>query len=188
MKDTTLGVYFKGMQGHDMEVTGDIKEAAQFPSIRVEQVLKELAEIPNDMVWESEALPAERTKVFAYRGLIGIKSTWDAEGLINDPTADGQLGFVIDASHVDISEEALGLLKKIKKSSDDIGDVMAYKAQDGMTIFAWMGGIQRVLTNQHEADNEYDPSTLTTTEVEIPEDFKEYVDNSWAELGPLVIV
>ena len=53
-----------------------------------------------------------RTKVFAYKGWVDIQSDVNAEGLLNKPLDKGQLGFVLNASFVDISPEALELLKK----------------------------------------------------------------------------
>lgn len=81
-----------------------------------------------------------RTKVFAHKHFIGIESSFEAEGLLNDPSQQNQLGFVVDADFCDIQPEALELLKKIPKSQDDIGDVDVFKAEDGKVIFSWLGG------------------------------------------------
>jgi len=79
-----------------------------------------------------------RTQVFAYRGIVGIQSSCDAEGLLNKPKEKGQLGFVVDASYVDISSEALDLIKKVKKSCDCIGDIDVYKSSNCI-VFSWLG-------------------------------------------------
>lgn len=122
-----------------------------------------------------------RTKVFAYKGYIGIMSDMDTEGLINDPAQPGQMGFVLNANFVDISPEALELLKQIPKSGDDIGDVDVFKADDDTIVFAFFGGPLRVLNPNNtniSGSSEYDPSLLTPTEgVEVDESFKDYIDS-----------
>jgi hypothetical protein len=118
-----------------------------------------------------------RTTVFAYKKVIGIQSDVKAEGLINDPTQPGQLGFIINAKFVDISPEALILLKKIKKSRDAIGDVMADSFGEEVT-FSFLGGPLGFLSRKSEADRDYKPNLLSSTEgVIIPDNFKEFIDN-----------
>ena len=62
-----------------------------------------------------------KTTIFAYKGIIGIQSSPDAEGLIAKP-GNGNLGCVIDAASVEIQKEALDLLLKIPKGRDGLGD------------------------------------------------------------------
>ena len=121
-----------------------------------------------------------RTKVYAYRGIIGVESDPKAEGLLNDPTKPGQLGYVVDAKFVDVSKQALALLKTIPKSRDDIGDMDVYAADSGMVVFCWLGG-SRVMLNPASGisgSSTYDPSLLkaTTTKVKIDPNFLTAVD------------
>lgn len=120
-----------------------------------------------------------RTKVFAHKGVLGILSDVKAEGLFNDPTQRGQLGFVVDAAFVDVSPEALEILKGIPKSHDAIGDVDVYKADDGKVVFSWMGPDHYVLVPGSGASGSrtYDPSLITPVEgVEIDPEFINMVD------------
>jgi hypothetical protein len=118
-----------------------------------------------------------RTKVFAYKGVVGVESSYKAEGLINHPAEPGQLGFVVDANFVDISKEALDILKTIKRSSDDIGDIDIFAAKD-IVCFCWTGSCKQVIKPDYfEGSNTYDPSLITRTcEVEVPEEFKTFID------------
>lgn len=123
-----------------------------------------------------------RTKIFQYKGILGIESSFDTEGLINNPKAPGQLGFVLDASFVDISKEALEVLKKIPKSGDDIGDVDVFKSNKGV-VFAWLGGPLRLINpSSATGSNSYNPSLLESVskivENEPPIEFKKVVDKS----------
>lgn len=115
-----------------------------------------------------------RTQVFTYNGWIGIKSDIKAEGLLNDPMKSGQLGFVVDANFVDISPEVLELLKKIKTSNDDIGDVDIFKSErSSKIIFCWLGGPLKMFKPELvTGSNNYDASLITETkEIEIDPEF-----------------
>jgi hypothetical protein len=83
-----------------------------------------------------------RTQIFAHKGMIGIVSDYKAEGLVNDPSS--QLGFVLKAEFVDVQPAALELLKTIKKSGDDIGDVDIHASDIG-PIINWLGGPWKVV-------------------------------------------
>ena len=105
-----------------------------------------------------------RTKVFAYKGVIGIESSVDAEGLLNKPLESGQLGFVLNSKCVDISKEALELLKKVKPSGDDIGDVDIFKADDNRIIFCWLGRNKKEFKPEDATgSSEYNPSLIKKT-------------------------
>jgi hypothetical protein len=107
-----------------------------------------------------------RTQVFAHKGVVGIQSDFGADGLLNDPSKPGQMGFVVDAAHEDIHPDALEVLKKVNKSADDIGDVDVFKTDDGRVIFAWMGGPLAIIRSDsgQTGSNSYDPSLLTANE------------------------
>ena len=119
-----------------------------------------------------------KTQVFSHKGIIGIQSDYKAEGLINDPTQPGQLGFVVDADQVEIQPEALELLKKVKRSGDDIGDVDVFSADGGKVVFAWLGGPMRAMDpNEVEGSSTYDAGLLKSTEgVTPPQDFIDFVN------------
>jgi hypothetical protein len=104
-----------------------------------------------------------RTQVFSYKGWVGIQSDVTAEGLLNKPLDKGQLGFVIDAAFVDISPEALDLLKQVKKSGDCIGDVDIIKSRDKV-LFLWLGSpLKMFKPEQVTGSKEYDASLITET-------------------------
>ena len=119
-----------------------------------------------------------RTQVFAYKGYVGIESDFNAEGLINNPAGDGQLGFVVDAAFVDIHPDALEILKKIPKSHDDIGDVDVFRAGPHI-VFAWLGGNLKVLDLKQDisGSNSYEPELLKSNpDVQTPQKFIEFID------------
>ena len=119
-----------------------------------------------------------RTQVFAHKGIVGIQSDPKAEGLLNDPMLPGQLGFVVDAKFVDIQPEALELLKQIKQSGDDIGEIDVYESEVGV-IFSWLGGPLKA-SNPLEitGSNCYDASLLKANDTVVPpKEFVEFIDS-----------
>lgn len=120
-----------------------------------------------------------RTQVFAHKGIIGISSDPKADGLLNDPTQPGQLGFVVSAEHVDVSREAYDLLQTVKKSRDCIGDVDIFQSEKGI-IFSWMGGSKRMLNPQTaEGSKDYAPKLMAQyvrDDMNTPQEFIEAVE------------
>lgn len=68
------------------------------------------------------------------------------------PIGGSRIGCVIanTKKHLQVSEEALELLGKIKRCRDDIGDVDWFESGD-MKVFAWLGPTTR-LVNPAEAE------------------------------------
>lgn len=118
-----------------------------------------------------------RTQVFAYKGAIGIVSDTKAEGLLNKPMEPGQLGFVVDASFVDVSAEALELLKTVPGSSDDLGEVDVFEAH-GKIIFSWLGGPWKMFRPADISSSSiYEPTLLKAcVDVVVPQDFIDFID------------
>jgi hypothetical protein len=120
-----------------------------------------------------------KTNVFAYKGFIGIESSPEAEGLMNDPTHPRELGFILDAAHVNFSPEAVEELKKVKKSGDDLGEIDIFEASEGRVIFGWLGGPLKAFKPELiEGSKSYDASLIKASEkpVAIPVEFKEFID------------
>lgn len=130
-------------------------------------------------------------RVFGYKGYIGITGFSDSvdfsnddpltlsdltPALINNPLADGQLGFVCRMEQCEFNQEAIDILKTVKKSGDCIGDVDIFDSSDG-AVFSWLGGPTTVIGPDSEGSSTYNPSLLPeAVEVGAPEGFKEYVD------------
>jgi hypothetical protein len=62
------------------------------------------------------------------------------------PAGGSTLGCILKdtSKYLGMSKEAFELLKTIKKSCDDIGDVMAWKKED-THFFGWLGGIKNLI-------------------------------------------
>jgi len=119
-----------------------------------------------------------RTIIFCHKGIVGIQSSPKAEGLLNKPLDKGQLGFVVDASYVDVQPEALELLKKVPGSGDDLGEVDVFKSSDGVTALSWLGGpLKAFKPDEITSSNDYQVNLLTPCEnVETPQSFIDFVE------------
>ncbi len=119
-----------------------------------------------------------KVKVFSYKGFVGISSSPESEGIIAHP-GNGNLGVVCNAKDVEISEEALELLKKVKKGNDDLGDIDVFKSSDGMIVFSWLGGYLRVLRpDSVEGSRDTNMGLLSSTPgVEPEKGFIDYIDS-----------
>lgn len=118
-----------------------------------------------------------RTKIFSYRGIVGIKSDPKAEGLVNDPDGPNQMGYVLDASHIDVSQEALDILKNIKKGTSSFAEIDVFKDNSGRVILGFFGGpLVMIHPTETEASRDYEPTLLDGVAKlvpnEPPEDFR----------------
>ena len=122
-----------------------------------------------------------RTKIFAYKGIIGIESDYKAEGLINDPASVGQLGFLVNPKFIDISKEAFALLKKVKKGTDSLGDIDIFKSGKDIN-FGWLGGSLNIIDKNSIGSRDYDVNLLNKiiniVPNEPPKQFKVYIDEA----------
>lgn len=121
-----------------------------------------------------------KAQLHEYRGWVAIVGDKKLDGLLNDPTAPGQLGFVLDAKEVEASEEALEVLRKVKRSGDDIGEVDVYRQDNGKVILSWLGGPRRPINPEiHTGSNSYDATLLDGVVTIIPnsppDDFTAFV-------------
>lgn len=117
------------------------------------------------------------TKVFIYKGVIGIQSSEDSEALITKP-GNGNLGCICDASKVQISHDALDALRKIRKGKDGLGEIEVFYGTDTV-IFGWLGGYLKAFKPEEiETSRDYDPSLLTSVDgVETPQEFKDFINS-----------
>lgn len=125
-----------------------------------------------------------RTQIFYYKGYVGVQSSLDAEGLLNNPAEPGHLGFIVDAEYVDIQPEALDEILKLEKSDDDIGNFDVKKVNE-KTWIMWLGYELAVFdfNNKSIYGSRYlDTSTLKSNpEVKPSNEFINYIDNSILE-------
>jgi hypothetical protein len=118
-----------------------------------------------------------RTTIFAYKGFVGIQSHPEAEYIVAK-TGNGNLGVVVDARGVDVSPEALELLKQVPKSRDDIGEFDVFQSGE-LVIIGWLGGYKRGFRPEYiTGSSSYNPDLLKPVDgVEVPEDFKQNINN-----------
>lgn len=119
-----------------------------------------------------------RTKIFTHKGILGIESSYKAEGLLNNPKAEGQLGFAIDSNYVDIQPEALRLMNQIKPGSDEDGKLSVFETDSNIFVIAWVGDAHMSFDPLKIVGcSSYDPMLLErTVDFKTPKDFVRYVE------------
>ncbi len=92
-----------------------------------------------------------KVKVVAYRDRIIIVPDQPENNIGKDfrwyPTGDTRLGCVIGDTKINlgVSEEALALMKTIKRGHDAIGDIDWWGCDDETYAFSWWGPIYRII-------------------------------------------
>ena len=124
--------------------------------------------------------------IFAYKGYVGCSVNLIVkdnvviapEGVINNLNESSQLGVVVDAKYAKVSQEAINLLKSVKPAPSGIGTFSCFKDLDENVIFAWIGSPKMAEKINEDTwiarDSNFD--LLTPSQIEVPEDFKDYVE------------
>ncbi len=125
------------------------------------------------------------TKIFVYKGWIGIQSSEKVEGLIAKP-GNGNIGVVVNTAHCEITPEAKNAFKSAGKEGGSFAPYMltthAGAGKDhGKSSFGWLGGyLNAGKTSQIKLGRDCDKDVLNdmieVKDMEIPRAFKEFVD------------
>jgi hypothetical protein len=121
-----------------------------------------------------------RTKIFAYKGVVGAETDLDNGKFINNPKSSGQLGCVIDTKEVDITKEAKELLKNARREGGSFAAIMLTKHTGGGSSVGLFGFWKHLFAGEDLCiGRDCDTSVLNDcneTEIEIPANFIEVVD------------
>jgi hypothetical protein len=80
--------------------------------------------------------------IHTYKGYLVISGPVDLKHKDWVPAGDGKIGCVLlhSGKHLEISETALKVLRKVRKCRDAIGDFMWWGSNNDGWCFAWLGG------------------------------------------------
>jgi len=122
-----------------------------------------------------------RTQIFAYRGVIGALTDLNEGKFINDPKSEGQLGCVIHTSEIDITKEAKELIKNAPREGGSFAPIMLTKHADGSGSSIGLMGFWKHAFAGEDLCIGRDCKTevledCTEVEMEVPVDFKQFVD------------
>ena len=90
----------------------------------------------------------QHARITAHRGILVVELLPDQEnGEATSANKLRNLATVIHDTgrHLGVSEEALALLKMVKRGLDAIGDFAWFSSDDGRDHFAWLGGPKRLV-------------------------------------------
>jgi len=97
-------------------------------------------------------------KVLSHKGKLYFIPT-DHQPTSNfHPTGGNNMGCVTSDSKkfLQVSQEALDLMRKIKKNHDAIGDISWWRCADGTYAFSWFGAIFRIVDpDDAECDRDF---------------------------------
>lgn len=89
-----------------------------------------------------------KVKITAYKDRLIIEAI-DPENPHDrwTPNGPGKIGSVIGdtKTNLGISNQAYALLKRIRRSRDDIGDIDWFACDDGTYAFAWLGSFKKIV-------------------------------------------
>ena len=87
-----------------------------------------------------------KVKVTSHEGFLVIETIKPKEDKNFIPVGGSRIGSVLvnTGKYLGMSNEAFALMKTIKKSGDDIGDVDTWESDRGQCI-AWMGPLKRLV-------------------------------------------
>ena len=125
--------------------------------------------------------------ITAYKGLIvcELLAEKSIDGAVTTSLDNpGCIGQVIHntAENLGVSEEALALLKAVKRGHDDLGDIDWFDTSDGKASFGWLGGPYAIKDPVRcEGSSSYKISNFVTIPNDVPEGAKNAIDNGAAD-------
>lgn len=123
---------------------------------------------------------APRVQIFAYKGYVGISGDMFSPGILSDREFVQNMGIIADLNEVQVSPEAIELLKTIKVNEHEVGDVDVLPTFDGDgAIIAIQGGYDRVIVPSEAecgTDTNWDLLKPYDGEIQIPEMFRDLVE------------
>lgn len=120
-----------------------------------------------------------KTKIFAYKGILGAETDLKKGKFLNKPLEVGQLGCIISTSEVKITKEAIELLKKAPREGGSFAPIMLTKHSDGESSISLMGFHKHLFEGEDLCIGKIcDTSILENCSklLKIPQDFINYID------------
>jgi hypothetical protein len=123
-----------------------------------------------------------KTKIFAYKGVVGAESDLKNGKFMNDPYSPGQLGLVINANEVEISKEAKDLIRKAPREGGSFAPIMLSEHGNGTTSIGLMGFWKHIFSGEDLCiSRDCDLSALDkckTVENNPPKEFVNLIDKN----------
>ena len=128
-----------------------------------------------------------KTKIFTFEGHLGAETDLRDGKFLNDPMAAGQLGCVISTSEIQITQEAIDLIKKAPREGGSFAEIMLTPKHDGAIVdkneksaIGLMGFGKMYFGTGFKISRDCDTDILNDCEIvemEVPDDFKEFITN-----------
>lgn len=133
---------------------------------------------------------------FGYRGFVGCHGFKDnldpdslpeglplkrehlSDALFNNPFDQENPEYILDLTKCHFNQEAINVLKSIKRTDDDEGEIDVFNHAD-LKVISWVGQVLKLINSESKAPKSYDVSVLDSIvpeELEIPDGLKEFID------------
>jgi hypothetical protein len=128
--------------------------------------------------------PTMYARVTAYKNILVIEWLTETsdDNVVTPYDKPGNLGYVCnDTNLIGVSDEAYQILKnQIKRSSDAIGEIDAFRCDDGRYAFATLGGKYSLVDPKHAAGSRTyecpDRGSFQVIDNESPQGAREAID------------
>jgi hypothetical protein len=123
-----------------------------------------------------------KTKIFAYKNNLGAITDMENGVFLNRPLDPGQLGCVVPSTEVEITREAVSLIRNAHRSGGSFADIMLTRHAVGTgSSIGLIGCGLHHFGSDFEISRTCDLSVLddmTITEDEAPESYREFIDSN----------
>jgi hypothetical protein len=126
-----------------------------------------------------------KTKIFTYKGWLGVESSEKAEGIIAKPEG-GNLGVVVKTDCCEITPEAKQVFKNAGREGGSFAPFMltthvGQGTAHGKSSFGWLGGYLNAdefanIKLGRDCDKKAIDDMIEVSNMTIPEEFKKFVD------------
>lgn len=126
-----------------------------------------------------------KVKLTTYRGMLVIEAL-DPEKPHPDwvPSGKGKIGCLINGTKtaLGVSDEALAMLRKVKRNTSAIGDVMWFDAGDDSMVFGWIGPTLQIFPDVPDGDRDYKvrDGHFVPIPNEAPDEARKLIDDHFA--------
>lgn len=185
LKDTGLIVFHNGKKLKTPLDTDAIRNAER-KKAEAKERREEAKKWKNIKTYDDKKEKPTKTKIFAYKGILGMISAPGCPGIIAAPGKGGSLGIVIEAKHCDITPEAKAMFGHARRESGSFAGIQLTGGDN--PCIGWIGGYNLACKQiEIEIGRDCDKSTLDkmnlveVPDMTFPKSFVEYVDKQTAK-------
>ena len=125
-----------------------------------------------------------KTKIFSHGNTLGIESSLDKCKFMNDPTDNNQVGMICSIDEVEITQEAIDVIRKAEREAGSFAEIMLSTFGDSTTGSISILGKGFTMIHKPMISRNCDISILDQfkpVKIDLPEDFIVAVKENFPE-------